>query len=851
MNFLVHGKSLREGDILGSITLRYSRGFLETIMEFLSWYYSKGVEYYINSWLSSLRGVSHYFSIPLLLKTLFSPWKRLIVVDKSPGFNFQKKFEAFTFNMISRGIGAIVRFTLLWVGMVFILFSFLGGAVGLVFWLVLPFFGIGVYSKYQRQPANYIKDLLFRLKSSKASKIVTIFDNAAGQFVLGHTGLNLQDLIDNADKEKLSLQSLRAETYGEVIEKLLKYNVWNSDFFNKKKIKGEDLLLASSWWDKKQTEETKLGGDYFGRPGLALEMTFGYTPTLNQYSVDLSTPQSYSHRLIGRKNIVSRMERILSSGSNVILMGDPGVGKKTVVLEFAKKASNGQLGLKMTFKRVLEFDYNSLLSQSLDLNRKKTELALIFEEASLAGNIILMIRDIHRLTHSDVEGYDFTDIFEEYMEKGNLKIIAIATNSDYERFITPNLRLRKFLEKVEVTQPTKDEAMEILIESAQRWEGLTGMNIMVPTLREILIQSDRYVTEVPFPEKAIELLDAVITYCEQKRKNKLEIEDVNAVLAERTGVSFSRLSAQELKRLNEIEDIIHQKLINQDVAINLIGKTLRAKTIGVIKEDRPLGSFLFLGPTGVGKTETAKVLAKVYFGTTEAIQRFDMAEYSGSEGLERLIGSAGKNLPGALTTAIKNRPASLLLLDEIEKASKEIYNLFLALLDEGVITDAFGKRIIGRHLFVIGTSNAGAEFIRQSVQKGVRGEDLQKEVLNYVMEKELFSPEFINRFDGVVVYEPLRKEHLVKIAKLMLNDLSENLKVKGIGFTATEETYEKLATDGYEPAFGARPMKRLVNINLGDLISRAILSGEIKEGDKIELIPGAKKDEFLFKKITV
>lgn len=819
-------------------------------MEFLSWHYTDGVKYYIDSWLSTLRGVSHYFSLTLLLKTLFSPWKRLVVIDKTPGFNFQKKFEAFTFNLISRGIGFVVRLTLFWVGLVFIFFSFFGGAAGLIFWIVIPFFSLGIYSKYQRQPINFISDLLFKLKSKKTDPITTIFNNDAGFFVLGHAGLSLQDLVENADKEKLSPQDLRVKTYGEVIQYLLKQSVWNNEFFNKKEIKSEDLLNASFWWDKKREEETRLGGEYLGRPGLALELTFGYTPTLNQYSVDLSLPQSYSHRLIGRKTIVSRMERVLSSGSSVLLMGDPGVGKKTVVLEFAKKAASGQLGLKMTFKRVLEFDYNSLLSQSQDLNRKKTELSQIFEEASLAGNIIIMIRDIHRLIHSDVEGYDFTDIFEEYMEKRDLKIIAVATNSDYERFIAPNLRLRKFLEKVEVTQPSKEEAMEILIESARRWESLTSITIMTPALRTILIQSDRYVSDVPFPEKAIELLDAVITYCEQKSKGKLEIEDVNAVLAEKTGVSFSRLSTQEMKRLNEIEDIIHKKLINQDSSISLIGKILRGKTIGVVKDDKPLGSFLFLGPTGVGKTETAKVLAKVYYGTSDAIIRFDMAEYSGSEGLERLIGSANKNLPGALTTAIKNRPASLLLLDEIEKASKEIYNLFLSLLDEGVITDAFGKRIVGRHLFIIGTSNAGAEFVRQAVEKGIKGDGLQKEVLNHVMEQEIFSPEFINRFDGVVVYEPLKFVHLVKIAKLMIDEMSENLRVKGIQMSAGDDVYEKLAKDGYNPAFGARPMRRLVNISLGDLVSKAIISGEIKEGDKIKLFPGIKKDEFLFEKIA-
>ena len=611
------------------------------------------------------------------------------------------------------------------------------------------------------------------------------------------------------------------------------------------------MILAAGWWDRKQSEETSFDEPYFGRPGIALELTFGYTPVLNQYSVDLSLPQSFSHRLIGRGQIVSRMERVLTAGSSVLLMGQPGVGKKTVVLEFARRAASGELGREMAYKRVLEFDYNALLSNATDVNKKKTELAEILAEASSAGNIILMFRDIQRLINPEVEGYDFTDVIEGHLEKRALKIIAVSTNTEYERFIAGNLRIRKYLEKVEVTPPTKDEAMQILIDAAKRWELLTGLLITVSSLRHILDESDRYITEVPFPEKALELLDAVISLKEQQGGGILVIDDVNIVLAEKTGISFARLTGEEKKRLEKIEDIIHERLIDQDIAISLIGKTLRAKTVGVVKEDRPLGSFLFLGPTGVGKTETAKVLAKVYYGASENILRFDMAEYSGREGLERLIGSVSKNLPGALTTAIKNKPASLLLLDEIEKATKEIYNLFLSLLDEGIITDAFGKKIVCRHLFVIGTSNAGAEFVRQLVNRGISGEELQKSVVNHVLEKEIFSPEFLNRFDGVVVYEPLKPDDLVKIAHLMLLELAENLKKKNITLTLTDDTAQKLAKDGYDPAFGARPMKRILNIVLGDLIGRAILKGEINEGDKIKLLPGEGKEEFRLEKVPV
>ena len=434
------------------------------------------------------------------------------------------------------------------------------------------------------------------------------------------------------------------------------------------------------------------------------------------------------------------------------------------------------------------------------------------------------------------------------MEKGDLKVIAVSTPREYEKFVVPNMRLRKYLEPVEVIQPTKEESMLIIIEHAKRWESLRELTILIPALRKILEESDRFITEIPYPEKALELLDAVVMYREQKGGKTISIKDANTVLAEKTGVSFARLTKQEKKQLANLEEIIHARLINQDAAVNLIAKSLRAKTLGIAEEKRPIGSFLFLGPTGVGKTETAKVLAKVYYGSEKNILRFDMAEFAGGEGLERLIGSVNNNQPGALTTAVKNKPASLLLLDEIEKSSKEIYNLFLSLLDEGEMKDAFGKTIIGSHLFVIGTSNAGAEYIRQLVSRGVRGEELQTEVVNHVLEQGIFSPEFLNRFDGVIVYEPLKTEDLVKIARLQLEDLALNLKKKNIYLQVTDEVAQKLAEDGYDPAFGARPMKRIINLILGDLIGRAMLNKELKEGARIKIIPGEKKKEYHWEK---
>jgi len=696
-----------------------------------------------------------------------------VVVERRPGFDMRRFFENLTFNLISRGIGAVVRFTLFWVGLVLIIFTFFGGMVGLLLWVIMPPLGFLHFLKYNRRVERFVERLMFRLKASRKNPLEVIFENEAGKFVLAHTGLALDELTKNAKIANIKLAGFSPKSYQEIIDRLIGNKVWTKEFLRKKGLTGTDLILAASWWDEKRGSEATINGPGLGRPGIGLELLFGYTPTLNQYSIDLGRPLAYSHRLIGRETVVKRMERTLTGGASLVLVGAPGVGKKTVVLEFAHRAAQGLLGPKMAYRRVLEFDYNFLLSEAIDLNQKKTKLAQVLAEAASAGNIIIMLRDIQRLTHRDVEGYDFTDVFEEYLEGKELKIIAVATPTDYERFIAPNMRLRKFLEKVEVEPPTKTEAMQIVIEAAQRWESLRGLTIIIPALRKILEESDRYITEVPFPEKALELLDALVMYREQAGGGVVTIEDAKAVLAEKTGISFARLSKREKKLLSKLEEIIHERLINQDTAVELISKALRARTIGVGQEKRPLGSFLFMGPTGVGKTETAKVLARVYYGSEEKILRFDMAEYGGREGLERLIGSVGRNMPGALTSAIKNRPASLLLLDEIEKATPEIYNLFLALLDEGVITDAFGKKINCRHLFVIGTSNAGAEYIRKLVSKTTMPDDLQKLAVEHVLQKQIFSPEFLNRFDGVVVYEPLKHEDLVKIARILLTEMAD------------------------------------------------------------------------------
>lgn len=803
-------------------------------MDFLLWHYSAGLGIYLRRWFYYLAYINHYFSLSLLLSSLFSPWKRLLEIDTGPGFNPARYLEQLTFNLISRGLGAIVRSLLFITGVFILAWVFFLGVIGLLIWLAFP--PLGMYFYYTRDPGQkrFLKNLTHQLLSSP-SPVLVLSAVRAGRFLLTHTGLTANNLTVS---QPIKLPpDFSPASFHEVMQKFVELGTWSKDYLREYGVDFADLLLAAAWWDRQFANPGPLDGQLrFPRPGIGLELLFGYTPRLNQYVTDLGLPQAFYHHLVGREEIVSRIERTLISGESVILVGQPGVGKKTILLEFARRAMAGELSAQMAYKRVLELDPTFLLSETIDLNQKKAKLSEILAEAAAAGNVILVVKDLHRLTNPDLEGIDITDILEKYLEPRELKLIVISAQRDYERFIAPHTRLRKFLVPVEAAPVSKDDALLILLDAASRWETKARLIFTVQALRAIISGSDRYITDIPFPEKSLELLDHTVAYTQRQRKTLIGVDEVNAVIAEITGISLVRLTESEKKTLTNLEDILHRRLVGQDTAVSLIAKSLRARSVGAKDDKRPIGSFLFLGPTGVGKTQTAKTLAEIYYGSQESILRFDMAEYAGAEGLPRLIGSVQKNLPGSLTTAIKNRPASLLLLDEIEKAPPEVYNLFLTLLDEGSMTDAFGRFINCRHLFVIATSNAAAVYIRQLVSDKVSPSQMQKLVVDYVQKNNIFSPEFLNRFDGVVVFAPLSSDQLTEIAAILLSELARTLEQqKGIHLEISPPAIDKLARDGYEPEFGARPMRRIVDITIGDLIGRAVLAGSVKPGDRHRL----------------
>ena len=820
-------------------------------MKFIVWHYLRGWKWFWKRAAFNFRKLWHFFSLGILVRTLFSPWKRLTAVGSSNAFDIKKFFEDLSFNIISTGIGFVVRVVLIIFTLILSLFYLMILVPYFLIWWIVPIFGWGYYKNDQKRVGSLLKNIEKKIKNNPDRSSKIIFESEGGLFIRSRLEKNVDEILLSIKVKEDSLDKFDSSSLEKIIEWFLGQDKAREREFQKLEMSGQDLILAAKWWDRKQLLWREVEDEKWslGRPGIGWDLLFGYTPNLDKYSRNLGRKQDFSDHLIGREKVVKKIEKVMNGNNNVLLVGDPGVGKMTVVYEFAERAITGQLGRNLAFKKLIALDYQRAMAGSGDGDFKKMVLSDLMREAEAAGNIVLVMKDLFRITSNDFEGRDYVDVMDSVLERNKLKMIALVGRNEYERFLAKDKRVLENFEVVEVLPPSKEEAMLILMRASIKVEREMKVKFSVQALREILDGSDKYITETPFPEKALELMDQVAL---GKKEEQLLIgkKEVLETLSEKTGISLNKLNEGEREKLANLEEIISKKLIGQETAVQLIAKSLRSRVAAVKSDQRPVGSFLFLGPTGVGKTQTAKVLADVYFGSQKSILRFDMAEYVGREGLSRLIGSIDNNQPGVLTTAISNRPASLLLLDEIEKAPKEVYNLFLTMLDEGYINDAKGNKVDCRHLFIVATSNAGSKFIREEVMNEVTGEELQKKVVDYVQKEGHYSPEFLNRFDGVVVFKPLSSQSLIKVAGLMLEDFKENLLKKNINISFDESVARKLAKDGYNVEFGARPMRRIVDLVLGDFIGTAIIKQEIMAGDKIMLMGGESKDEYKLKKLA-
>lgn len=626
----------------------------------------------------------------------------------------------------------------------------------------------------------------------------------------------------------------------------------HNDFFKKLMIeadlKEKDIENIALWLDSvnKVFELTKNSWteENLARLGsIGKDWASGYTVTLDRFSVDWRDVVSrWRYReIIGHEKEIEAVEMILgrSGTTNVLIIGDKGTGRKSIIQALAQKCYLGTTLPELDHKRVVELDMVSLLSQIQDFEELEKTLDQIFQEALAAGNVILVVEDLHNFvgdTQQKPGAVDISGILSKYLPMQNFMFIGITDYVGLHQKIEDNPSFLSLFRKVEVSEVSELETIMILQNLSLELEQKNKILVSYPAIREVVNLTSRYVPSVPFPKKAIDILDESIVYLRTLKENILLPHHVAKIISDKTEIPVGKMEFKEKEVLLNLENLIHQKIINQEEAVKEISIAMRRARAGVSSTKRPMGTFLFMGPTGVGKTETSKALAQIYFGSEEKIIRIDMSEFQSISDIPRLIGTTSPvEMQGLFTTPVRENPFSLILLDEIEKAHRNILNLFLQVFDEGHITDGQGRKIIFTNTIIICTSNAGAENIFESVKSG---KELNKDkLLSFLFKENIFKPEFINRFDAAVIFKPLTKENLLDIAELMLNKLNKNLKEKEIEFNVTEPLKLKIVDLSYKPEFGAREMRRVVQNNVENAVAEALLSDKIKKGDKIEIDP--------------
>jgi ATP-dependent Clp protease ATP-binding subunit ClpE len=589
--------------------------------------------------------------------------------------------------------------------------------------------------------------------------------------------------------------------------------------------------------------------------------------------------------VIGREKEVRRVIEILNrrTKNNPVLIGEPGVGKTAIAEGLATKIVEGSVPAKLLNKEVYLLDVASLVADTGVRGQFEERMKQLIAELQKRKNVILFVDEVHQLVGAgSAEGsMDAGNILKPALARGELQMVGATTLKEY-RQIEKDAALERRFQPVIVNEPTADEAFEILKGLAPRYEEYHQVKFTEDALRACVQLSHRYIQDRFLPDKAIDLMDEagsksnlqhitiekssieerleeivkekekaaadenyelaaklrqeelvleekLNTQEEDKKSAIVQVEDIQNIVEQKTGIPVRKLQSDEQSKMKELASKLSAQVIGQDEAVEKVAKAIRRSRAGLKAKKRPIGSFLFVGPTGVGKTELTKTLAKELFGDEDSMIRLDMSEYMEKHAVSKLIGSppgyVGHEEAGQLTEQVRRKPYSILLLDEIEKAHPDVQHMFLQIMEDGRLTDSQGRTVSFKDTVIIMTSNAGAS-VKQTKKLGFNTEDIEKETHILDSLGGYFKPEFLNRFDSIVQFQSLKEEHLVKIVDLMLDELSEQLIEQNIELTVTTAAKQKLAKLGYHPTFGARPLRRIIQEHIEDKIADVLLDEE-------------------------
>ncbi|MEM9152844.1 MAG: ATP-dependent Clp protease ATP-binding subunit, partial [Cyanobacteria bacterium P01_F01_bin.3] len=542
------------------------------------------------------------------------------------------------------------------------------------------------------------------------------------------------------------------------------------------------------------------------------------------------------------------------SKNNPILIGEPGVGKTAIAEGLAQRIVNCDVPETLLNQRVLSLDMGALMAGTQLRGEFEGRLKQLVTDIREAGNIILLIDEVHTLVGTGSIGgsTDAANLLKPALARGELQCIGATTLDEYREHIEKDAALERRFQSVMVNEPTPEDALEILHGIRANYEAHHKLTISDNALEAAVSLSSRYISDRYLPDKAIDLIDeagSCVHLRHAKSDTPTEVpmvtsEDIAQIVTSWTGIPVTQITETESSMLVNLEETLHQQLIGQEQAVQSVAKAIRRARSGLRSASRPIASFIFCGPTGVGKTELTKALANTLFNSTDSIIRLDMSEYMESQAVSKLIGSppgyVGYGDGGQLTEAVRRKPYSIILLDEIEKAHPDVFNLLLQVLEDGRLSDSQGRVVNFSNTLIIMTSNIGSRSIeKQGSGFGFEITDADLAVVKYNRTREqvndalklFFRPELINRLDEIIVFQQLTREQVAKIADLQLDEVLQRLADRNITFEVTDAFKARLIEDGYDPSYGARPLRRAITRLVEDALAEAILSGQLQSGD--------------------
>lgn len=571
------------------------------------------------------------------------------------------------------------------------------------------------------------------------------------------------------------------------------------------------------------------------------------TPTLDRYSIDFTDLARHGQVgfLIGHREEFGRLLETLARpiNPNAFLIGEAGIGKETLLQHLALKLSKDEVPEALFDKRLVSLGLENLVAGAAP-EELQARIKEIVDEILAAGNVILYIPDIHNLVKTSGTAYlSAADALMPIIMNNAFPIVGSTYPREYKQLIEPRSDFAGLFEVIRVNEVTEAEAQKILTYDSLILEKKFGVTISFGAIKKSAALAKKYIRNKFLPTSAEELLKSAIVETKRRGDKFVGPDIVISVAEERVNVPIHEATELEAARLLKLEEIIHERLVDQEEAVKAVADALREYRSGLARPGGPIASFLFVGPTGVGKTELAKTLARVQFGSEKAMVRFDMTEYQDKQSFMRFIGSPDGSTSGALTDAILQKPYSLILLDEFEKAFPDILNLFLQVLDDGRLTDNLGRTVDFTNTIIIATSNAHSDLINEALNQG----QSMKDIAEYLKKKltDVFKPELLNRFSRVVVFKNLEPADLEKVVNLNLGDVAKLVEVQGIKLTFDVDVMKYLVKLGYDPAFGARPLRRVIDEKIRSPLASAVLEKKVGRGSNIKLILKDDKIDFV------